>query len=59
LSSTENFDRWQRNGARDTTVRAGEIYRKTLENFEAPAIDEALREQLVEFVDRRRIELGD
>jgi trimethylamine--corrinoid protein Co-methyltransferase len=59
LSSTENFDRWSRKGARDTTMRAGEIYQKTLEEFEAPAFDEAVREELVEFVDRRRIELGD
>jgi trimethylamine--corrinoid protein Co-methyltransferase len=59
LSSTENFDRWQRKGARDTTVRAGEIYRKTLEEFEAPAIDAGTREELAEFVIRRRTELGD
>ena len=58
LSSTENFDRWQRKGARDTTARAGEIYRKTLDEFEAPAIDDAIREELAEFVSRRRSELG-
>src|ERR1700753_2588685 len=27
LSSTENFDRWQRNGGRDATERAGERWR--------------------------------
>ncbi|MEA2144823.1 MAG: trimethylamine---corrinoid protein Co-methyltransferase [Solirubrobacteraceae bacterium] len=59
LSSTENFDRWTRKGARDTTVRAGEIYQKTLEDFEAPAIDDGIREALAEFVARRRTELGD
>ena len=25
LSSTENFERWKRNGGRDATARAGEI----------------------------------
>jgi trimethylamine--corrinoid protein Co-methyltransferase len=59
LSSTENFDRWQRNGGRDTTERAGEIWRKTLEEYEQPAIDPAVDEQLREYVDRRRTELGD
>src|ERR1700678_2237509 len=59
LSSTENFDRWQRNGGRDATERAGEIWRKTLEEYEQPAIDSGVDEQLREFVDRRRIELGD
>src|SRR4029079_4147863 len=36
LSSTENFDRWSRNGGRDATERAGEIWRKTLEEYEQP-----------------------
>ena len=59
LSSTENFDRWQRNGGRDATERAGEIWRKTLEDYEQPAIDEGVRDQLRDYVARRRIELGD
>jgi trimethylamine--corrinoid protein Co-methyltransferase len=59
LSSTENFDRWTKKGARDTTARAGEIWRKTLEDYEQPPIDEAIDEELREFVVRRRAELGD
>jgi trimethylamine--corrinoid protein Co-methyltransferase len=59
LSSTENFDRWQRNGGRDATERAGEIWRKTLEEYEQPALDAGVDEQLREFVTRRRTELGD
>jgi trimethylamine---corrinoid protein Co-methyltransferase len=59
LSSTENFDRWTRNGGRDATERAGEIWRKSLEDYEKPPIDAAVDEQLVEFVNRRRTELGD
>ncbi|HEY2259852.1 MAG TPA: trimethylamine methyltransferase family protein, partial [Solirubrobacteraceae bacterium] len=59
LSSTENFDRWTKKGGRDTTARAGEIWRETVERYEAPAIDEAIRAELEEFVVRRRAELGD
>src|SRR6201995_1122609 len=59
LSSTENFDRWTKKGARDTTARAGEIWRKTLEDYEKPPIDEAIDAELREFVVRRRAELGD
>jgi trimethylamine---corrinoid protein Co-methyltransferase len=59
LSSTENFDRWQRNGGRDATERAGEIWRRTLEEYEQPPIDAGVDEQLREFVTRRRTELGD
>jgi trimethylamine--corrinoid protein Co-methyltransferase len=59
VSSTENFERWNRLGARDTATRAGEIWRKTLEEYEKPAIDSGLEEELKAFVDRRRTELGD
>jgi trimethylamine---corrinoid protein Co-methyltransferase len=59
LSSTENFDRWQRNGGRDAAERAGEIWRKTIEEYEQPPIDEAVDAQLREYVSRRRTELGD
>jgi trimethylamine---corrinoid protein Co-methyltransferase len=59
LSSTENFDRWQRNGGRDATERASEIWRKTLEEYEQPPIDDAVEAQLREYVTRRRAELGD
>src|ERR1700753_1064654 len=57
LSSTENFDRWQRNGGRDATARAAELWRRTLEEYEQPVIDPAVDEQLREFVARRRAEL--
>ena len=59
LSSTENFDRWTKRGGRDTKARAAEIWRKTLDEYEQPPLDEAVQEALREFVDRRRIELGD
>jgi trimethylamine--corrinoid protein Co-methyltransferase len=59
LSSTENFDRWTRNGGRDATERAGEIWRKTLEEYEQPPMDEAVDAELQEYVVRRRRELGD
>src|SRR5262249_7867153 len=58
LSSTENFERWQKNGGKDTTARAGELWRKTLEEYEEPAMDEAIKAELKEYVDRRRTELG-
>src|SRR3954471_4417929 len=59
LSSTENFNRWSRNGGRDATERAGEIWRKTIEEYEQPPIDEAVDAELREYVTRRRAELGD
>ena len=59
LSSTENFERWKKNGANDTAARANEIWKKTLSEYEKPPIDAGLEEELEGFVDRRRKELGD
>jgi trimethylamine--corrinoid protein Co-methyltransferase len=59
LSSTENFERWQRNGGLDATARAEGIWKRTLEEYEQPPLDGAIRSQLQEYVDRRRTELGD
>jgi trimethylamine---corrinoid protein Co-methyltransferase len=59
LSSTENFERWQRNGGNDAAARAGDIWRQKLEAYEPPPMDPAIREQLQEYVTRRRTELGD
>ena len=59
LSSTANFERWLRLGGKDATARAGEIWRSTLDGYEAPPIDDAIQAELSEFVTRRRRELGD
>jgi trimethylamine--corrinoid protein Co-methyltransferase len=59
VSSTENFERWKKNGANDAAARASEIWHKTLDEYEKPAIDEGLEAELKAFVDRRRKELGD
>jgi trimethylamine---corrinoid protein Co-methyltransferase len=59
LSSSENYDRWKRNGSKDAAARANDIWRKTLDEYDAPPIDDAIRQELEEYVVRRRRELGD
>ncbi|MFN2563308.1 MAG: trimethylamine methyltransferase family protein [Jatrophihabitans sp.] len=59
LSSSENYERWMRNGGVDANGRAERIYRKTLEEYVQPPLDDAIREELAEYVTRRRRELGD
>src|SRR6202012_853927 len=59
LSSTANYERWLKLGGKDTAARAGVIWRKKLESFEAPPLDDAIRAELDDFVIRRRRELGD
>jgi trimethylamine--corrinoid protein Co-methyltransferase len=59
LSSTENYERWNRNGGRDAAARASEIVQKTLDEYEEPELEQDLKDELEAFVDRRRTELGD
>jgi trimethylamine---corrinoid protein Co-methyltransferase len=59
LSNSESFDRWTRNGSKDAAARADDIWRKTLAEYEAPPLDDAIRQELEEYVVRRRRELGD
>lgn len=59
LSSSENFERWSKNGGKDTAERATGIYRAKLAEYEPPALDDAVRQELAEYVTRRRRELGD
>jgi len=59
LSSSENYERWTRNGSVDAAGRMTKIFHKTLEDYELPPLDEAVRAELAEYVVRRRAELGD
>jgi trimethylamine---corrinoid protein Co-methyltransferase len=59
LSSSENYERWMRNGGADTAARAGRICKERLEAYEPPPLDDAVRAELEEYVVRRRAELGD
>src|SRR5436190_6345762 len=59
LSSSDNYERWLRTGGRDAATRAGEICRTTLDAYQPPPLDDAVRAELEEYVTVRRKELGD
>jgi trimethylamine--corrinoid protein Co-methyltransferase len=59
LSSTANYERWLKQGGKDTAARAGEIYAKTLDEYSPPPLDDTIRAELDDYVTRRRAELGD
>jgi trimethylamine--corrinoid protein Co-methyltransferase len=59
LSSSDNYERWMRGGGLDAAARATKLYEATLEAYEPPLLDDAIREELEEYVVRRRAELGD
>src|SRR5689334_22162077 len=59
VNSSDNYDRWMRNGAKDAAARARDVAQRKLSEFEPPPLDDAVREELAEYVTRRRRELGD
>jgi trimethylamine---corrinoid protein Co-methyltransferase len=58
LSDWSNYENWRDRGAKDATHRAREVWTKTLEGYEAPPLDPAVREALDDYVSRRRAEIG-
>jgi trimethylamine--corrinoid protein Co-methyltransferase len=59
VASTENIDRWTRNGSLEHSQRASAHWKELLETYEQPPLDDAVEQELVEFVERRAVELGD
>ena len=59
LSDSENVESWEENGSNDMRMRAYERWNDMLTQYETPPIDVALKEELDEFMLRRKSELPD
>jgi trimethylamine--corrinoid protein Co-methyltransferase len=57
ISSTENYDRWNRFGARTADQVAAERWKQLLAEYQDPGIDPGVDEQLKEFISRRKKDL--
>lgn len=58
LSDWRNFETWQEDGAVDATTRAHRLYKQLLLVYEQPGLDAGIRDELHDFVDRRKAEGG-
>ena len=58
LSDWRNYESWEEAGAQWTHQRAHHAYKQILDEFEAPVLDPAIKEELSEFVERRAREGG-
>jgi trimethylamine--corrinoid protein Co-methyltransferase len=58
VSNWQNYENWQLSGGKDATQRATEIWKQALKEYEQPAMDPAIREQLDAYVAERRAEIG-
>ncbi len=58
LSDWRNYEAWEEAGAIWTAERAHHLYREIIAEFEAPAMEEDIHQELVAFVERRKAEGG-
>jgi len=58
LSDWSNFESWEQAGSIQTPERANRIFKDILARFEAPPMDAATRDELKDFVERRKHEGG-
>ncbi len=54
LSNWQNFESWESDGAKITTERANTIWKTLLAEYSPPPLDSAIRQQLDEYVVRRK-----
>ncbi|MBT3726015.1 MAG: methyltransferase, partial [Gammaproteobacteria bacterium] len=58
ISDWRNFESWQEAGSPQAVDKANKVYRQVLEDYQPPPLDEAIKEELDEFVDKRIAEGG-
>lgn len=58
LSDWRNFETWQEDGAKSATLRANEIWKRLLREYEKPPIDQGVEEELQAYVAKRKEEIS-
>ena len=58
LSDWRNFETWQDDGAKTATQRANETWKRLLREYQKPAIDPAVEEELQAYMARRKKEIA-
>lgn len=56
LANRQNFEAWQESGSIDSVTRANAIWKQLLREYEQPALDPAIDEALVDYVERRKLD---
>ena len=59
LSDNEPFEKWEAAGSTDAATRANAQWKKRLAEYEAPALDEGLRDGLQDFIDGKKAGMAD
>jgi trimethylamine--corrinoid protein Co-methyltransferase len=59
IADNNSFEQWEAEGARDANQRAADRARKVLQQYEAPPLDPAIDEALLDFIARKKAGLPD
>jgi len=59
LADNDPFEKWEAAGSADAATRANRAWKKRLAEYEAPALDEGLRDGLRDFVARKKSDVAD
>lgn len=58
LSNWDNYETWLERGSINSEQRANQIWKQLLREYEQPSIDPAIDEALLDYVDRRKRNIG-
>jgi trimethylamine---corrinoid protein Co-methyltransferase len=59
IADNNSFEQWLEDGSLDAPQRANAIWKRTLAEYEAPPIDPAIDEALIDFIARRKASMPD
>jgi trimethylamine--corrinoid protein Co-methyltransferase len=59
IADNSSFEQWESEGAKDAAARANALWKRTLVEYEAPPIDDAVDQELREWVERRKASFPD
>ena len=59
VADNNSFEQWELDGSLDAAKRANGIWKRMLREYEAPPLDPAIDEALVDFINRRKSEFED
>jgi trimethylamine--corrinoid protein Co-methyltransferase len=59
VADNNSYEQWTLDGALDTAQRANILWKKMLNEYQAPAIDPAIDEALLDFMARRKGSFAD
>ena len=59
ITDNNSFEQWEAEGSRDLTARANAMWKKQLAEYEAPPLDVAVDEAVLDYVNRRKAAFAD